>query len=116
MTMDPDLMSAFVFDEQDLEANRRHRFSAKQRNQLVKANLRGLPLLTVIALLIAVVGSLALRLTPVEGVLLFLAFVISLLILWVSYTGIQLLFVHRCQVLSCCRLIHIATVRICPRW
>jgi len=97
MTMDPDLMSAFVFDEQDLEANRRHRFSAKQRNQLVKANLQGVPLFTVMALLLAVVSSLTLRLTLAEGILLFLVFAIGLLALWVSYTGIQLLFIHRCQ-------------------
>lgn len=97
MTIEQDLMTAFAFDEQDLEANRRRRFSAKQRNQLVKSNLRGLPLFTVMALLMAVVGSLTMRLTLAEGVLLFLVFAVGLLILWISYTGIQLLFVHRCQ-------------------
>lgn len=97
MTTEYDLMSTFAFDEQDLAANRRCRFSAKQRNQLVKANLQGVPLFTLIALLLAGVSSLALHLTPAEGVLLFLVFAIGLLALWVSYTGIQLLFVHRCQ-------------------
>ena len=92
--IDHDLMGAFAFDEQDLEANRRHRFSARQRNQLVAAYLRGLPLFMIIAMLMAVVSSLALRLTLAEGMSFFLIAVIGFLALFAALTGLQLLVVH----------------------
>jgi hypothetical protein len=90
MTTDPLLMTAFAFDAQDVEANRRGRFSRAQRGRVFGHALSGVPIFGGISLGAAViigiaVGGSVLQIAAffllLAGALTFLLFVLSALFL-----------------------------------
>lgn len=84
------LRQAFAFEPADLEANRRGRFSARQRHSLLRESAGGVPLFAGIAFLMAAVVGLLLRFSLMQIALLGLILAAGLLTFFVIRTWLLL--------------------------
>ena len=95
--MDQNVINAFKFDGEDLKANRRNRFSAKQRNRLVKEALQGLPLFTGIMLMAWIIIGLATKASPIQVVLAWLIMSVGIFAYFAVHTSLYLVGVFTAQ-------------------